>query len=279
MQQLSNGPQEDQGRGNLGPKKKIDNNGNPIKYPWHEPPTWSTSTQTVRQPLFRDANGELLRHANMMPLTDGMEGELELEVHQFTWNVEYATFDYQFDVRPFLHKVNDNWCFFKWKSYVYCDKITCTENYRVQTISMPDGESPSGEVEHHFITMNATFLIDPSPYVISSGEAKPLSYFREKYRRVSMGTQQAIFGPMSILGYGPIPVNGRGDFAEAPWPFLSLDAATTRGKPFGAAVPYDELGSIDPSEDYHFIDALLPRSADLTSFVTKHKLVIPSVTP
>lgn len=270
MQQLSNGPQEDQGRGNLGPKKKIDNNGNPIKYPWDEPPTWSTSTQTVRQPLFHDANGNLLLHANMMPPEQGMEGELELEVHQFTWNVFYDTFDYATQVRPYMHKINSTTCFGRDPSYVYCEKITCTENFRVSNVSVPDGETPQTEEEHHFVTLNATFVIDPSPVF-----ANHYSYFREKYRRVSMHTQQV----RAIVGgqykYGPIDINGRGDVAEAPWPLLSQTKAAALGLPFGHAVLPEDLPIADPKTDFHFIDALLPRSANLAAFVATHGLVIP----
>ena len=270
MQELGNNPREDQGRGNLGPKKKIDNGGNPIIYPWDEPPTWSTSTQTVRQTLFHDANGDILLHANMLPITEGMEGELELEVHQFTWNVPYDTFTYSTQVRPYLHKVNSTTCFGKDPTYVYCEKITCTENFRVSTVGVPDGETPQSEAQYHFVTLNATFIIDPSPVF-----ADHYSYFREKYRRVSMHTQQV----REIVGgqykYGPIAVNGRGDFAESPWPLLSQAKATALSLPFGHAILPEDLQIADPKTDFHFIDALLPRSANLASFVSTHGLVIP----
>lgn len=270
MQQLSNGPREDQGKGNLGPKKKIDANGNPIQYPWDEPPTWSASTRTVRQTLFYDANNNLLLHANMYPLTEGIEGELELEVHQFTWNVPYSTFNYNTVVRPFRNKINDAVCFGKNATYVHCEGITATENYRTSTVSVPDGETPAAEVEHHFITLNATFVIDPSPVFTGS-----LSHFRQNYRRVSMHTQQVREIVNGNYKYGPIAVNGRGDFAEAPWPLMSAAFAAARGLPFGHAVLPEDLPLADPTTDFHYIDALYPRSANLTSFAATHGLVIP----
>jgi hypothetical protein len=269
-QQLSNGPREDQGKGNLGPKKKIDASGNPILYPWDEPPTWSASTRSVKQPLYKDASGNLLLHANKLPLTEGIEGNLELEVHQFTWNVPYSTFDYDTGVRPYRDKVNNSECFGKNAGYVYCEGITATENYRTQSISVPDGETPATDVQHHFVTLNATFVIDPSPTFAGS-----FSHFRQNYRRVSMHTQQVREIVGGVYKYGPIAVNGKGDYAEAPWPLLSQAAATTAGLPFGHAVLPEALPTANPLTDFHYIDALYPRSADLASFVSTHGLVIP----
>ena len=264
------GQREDQGKGNLGPKKKFDENGNPIKTPWEEPPTWSASTRIVRGTTFHDKDRDLLRHANGMPLTEGMDYEITLEVHNFTWNVRYDTFNYSTFVRPYINKVNDDDCYGKDPGYVLLETLTATENFRLQTVSYPDGETPPAEVNFHFITLNATFVIDTRP----PGPGK-FSWFREQYRRVSMSTQQAVFGPLGVLGYAPIPVNGRGDFAESPWPLLSLSAATARGKPFGAAVPYNELGTLNPTNGYHYIDAEYPETANLDNFVANHKLTIP----
>jgi hypothetical protein len=270
INQLGNGPQEDQGRGNLGPKKKFDEDGVPIKLPWQEPPTWSGNTRTVRGTTFHDADGNLLRHANGMPVTEGMQYEIVLEVHQFTWNIEYETFNYANMVRPYINKVNEDTCYGRPEGYVLLETLTATENFRTQTVSFPDGETPPQEVDYHFVTLNATFVIDRRPVF-----AGRFSWFREQYRRVSMNTQQSVLGAFAIFGYAPIPVNARGDFAETPWPLLSADAAAARGKIFGSAVPYDEMGDIDPIQDFHYIDALYPETANLDNFVNNHKLVIP----
>ena len=255
-----------------GPDKRLDANGNPIIRPWDEPPTWSSSTRTVRQTNFKDASGNLLVHANDLPLTEGIEAEIQLEVHQFTWNVPYDTFNYTTDVRPFQYRVNSNTLYGSPAGFVLLETLTASEAYRSTTVSVPDGVTPPAQILFHYITLNATFVID------AYGNARGISYFAEQQRRVSMHTAQKVAIPLTVpqaYGYAPIPVNARGDFAEAPWPLLSATAATTRGLPFGAAAPYTEMGSLDPLADFHYIDTGLPLTANLTGFVNTHGLVIP----
>lgn len=265
-------PGEDRGRGNLGRKKKIDNNNKPIVYPWDEPPTWSSSIRTVRLTRFHDKQGNLLRHANGLPLTDGIDTELILEAHSFTWNVAYSGFSYATKIRPYLYKVNSSSAFNRSSGFVFFDSVSCTENYRDVTIPGTD-DQPATYHTHHFFTINATFLIDTRS---SSGNAK--SYFEEQYRRVSMHTmQKTVFAgvPSPTVTYYPIIINDRGDFAEAPWPLLSQAKATALGKSFGEAVPYGIMDSVDPITDFHFIDPGLPETAALHTFIADNKLVIP----
>ena len=99
-------PGEDQGKGNIGRKKKLDN-GDIIVYPWSEPPTWSSSTRTVTATVFQDATGAALKHANGLPILEGIQIPLDLEVHTFTWNKPYDTFDYN-SYSPYIGKINSS---------------------------------------------------------------------------------------------------------------------------------------------------------------------------
>lgn len=265
-------PGEDRGRGNVERKKKLDettdpNNPRPIKVPWEEPPTWSSSIRTVRLTRFHDKNGNLLRHANGLPLTDGIDAELVLEAHSFTWNVPHDGFNYSTKVRPYLYKVNSEKTFGRDAGYVFLDSVTCTENYREVNIPGTDGQPASHDV-HHFFTLNATFLIDtrtPAP--------NTRSYFQEQYRRVSMHTMERLTFP--VVTYGPIAINNRGDFAEAPWPLLSLTKALALGIPYGKAVPYELMDSVNPLTDFDVIDPGLPESGALHTFRANNNLEIP----
>jgi hypothetical protein len=233
-----------------------------IIYPWDEPVIWSGSTKSVRTTVYRDSAGNILQHANHLPLTEGMDVELELEVHNFTWNIQWAGFDYVADVAPYVGKINDAVCFGIGAKSVFLEQCTATENYKAVTLATPTGQSSAGSTDtHHFVTLHATFVID------RRGTAN--GYFREANRRVSMHTLQVAAFTVPLLGiinmYVPIPINDRGDVAMSPWP---LDV-------FGAAVPYANMPTADPETDFAHIDPLYPKEADLTSFVATHNLAIP----
>lgn len=266
-------PGEDRGRGNVERKKKLDetdpNNPVPIDSPYDEPPTWSSSTEVVRITRFKDVQGNLLVHANGLPITDGIDAELILESHSFTWNVPYSGFNYSTEVRPYLYKISNDTTFGFPAGFVYLKSVGCTENYREVNIPGTNGQ-PAQHSVFRFITLNATFLIDPRGATLPPGSK---SYFQEQYRRVSMHTMERLTFP--VVTYGPIVINNRGDFAEAPWPLLSLTKAIALGLAFGRAVPYDKMDSVDPATDFHFIETGLPESAALDTFRAKHKLVIP----
>jgi hypothetical protein len=233
-----------------------------IVYPWDEPVIWNGQGKAVKATVYRDSTGAILQHANYLPLTEGMDVELQLEVHNFTWNVRWTGFDYDTDVAPYIGKINDATCFGLPAKHVYLEQCTATENYRAVTLTVPTGQSSTGSTEtHHFITLNATFVLDR--------RGTTHGYFREANRRVSMHTLQVAAVAVPLLGiinmYLPIPVNDRGDVAQSPWP---LD-------PFGAAIPYANMATADPETDFAHIDPLYPIEADLTAFVNTHSLAIP----
>lgn len=266
-------PGEDAGRGNQGRAKKLTTTGTGtaapaavVIEPWNEPPTWSSSTRRVKMTRYKDAAGVTLRHANGMPLTEGIDVGLDLEVHQFTWNVQYSTFDYDTAVAQYIGKINSV-AITRFKSapiqHVLLESCTCVENYRDVNIGLPAGQSGSGTQTFHFITLNATFVIDRR-----SAAESPEGYFREANRRVSMHTlqlTQVLVGPVLVYMYVPIPVNERGDFAQSPWPLL----------PTGAAVHYQDLFTANPETDFAFIDPALPLAVDLGAFATANGLEIP----
>lgn len=254
---------EDNGKGNIGRKKRFDGTQEIVE-PWDEPPTWSASTRNVKVTRYKDADGNTLRHANGMPLTEGVELSIDLEVHQFTWNVKYATFSYDVHIAPFVGRINYS-DIADLKSapekHVLLESCTCVENYREVNIMIPNGGQ--NVFTFHFVTLNATFVIDRRTAVQS-----PEGYFREANRRVSMHTLQlatVIVGGLPINMYVPIPVNDRGDVAQAPWPLTVT----------GAAVSYDALLTADPETDFAVVDPLFPLTADLDAFVTTHELKIP----
>lgn len=261
-------PREDQGRGNVGKKKRVDNNGDSIIAPWDEPPTWSSSTRTVNVTRYHDSVGRLLRHANGLPLTEGVNVELLLEVHQFTWNVPYAGFNYATKVRPYINTLSYTDVFNLVPYRVLCETISCTENYRDVSVPTPDGQSQT-TTTFHFVTLNATFVIDRN-----FNFENPRSYFQERYRFVSMSTVEKIVFAL-VPTYLPITINARGDVAQAPWPLLSAAKAAALGKQFGEAVPYSIMDAVDPLTDFHFIDLGFPLNSDLGQFAADNKLVIP----
>jgi hypothetical protein len=212
---------------------------------------------------YKDATGNTLRHANYLPLTDGIDIDMDLEVHTFTWNVRYDTFDYYVDVSRYIGKINDSVVInLKAAEYkhVLLESCTCTENYRTVNVGIPAGQAGNGIQTFHFITLTAAFVIDRR-----SAADSPEGYFREANRRVSMHTLER--SPVQGGGFAltPIPVNERGDVAQSPWPLA----------PSGIGVPYDMLDSVDPETDFAVIDPELPIEADLDDFVTTHKLEIP----
>ena len=225
----------------------------------------------VRTTRFRDNLNRPLVHANGLPVTEGVESEALLEVHQFTWNKPYAGFSYALNVRPYIDQVNIVTCFGLPEYHVYCESITCTENYRSVNVPTPDGQSQS-QITFRFITLNATFVLDHS--------FSTLGFFRESNRRVSMHTMERLIIANPVTGiaeavYLPINVNARGDVAEAPWPLLSQAKATALGKQLGQAVPYDIMNNINPETDFHFIDLNLPDTGNLESFRLANNLTIP----
>lgn len=247
---------EDQGKGRIGRKRRLDGITS-IKYPWDEPPTWSGGSRTVRATVFQDSAGTRLLHSNGLPLTEGIDVEIELEEHQFTWNVEYATFDYATDIAPYVGKINSATVFGAVAKNVLLQTLTATENYRTQNIGLRDDDvNISGAVAtHHYVTLNATFLIDR--------RGTTHGYFREANRRVSMHTIQKVTIPITM--YCPIEINDRGDVAQSPWPLTAT----------GQGYPYTTLPSANPETDFYIIDPLYPKTAALHTFVSDNGLAIP----
>jgi len=273
-------PGEDQGRGKIGQKKKLkpatdpaappgaeEPNDNPL----NEPPTWSSSTRTVTATRWHHAAGNLLTHTNGLPLTEGIQVPLQLEVHTFTWNVNYDTFDYDTDVKPYIGKVNSG-LVGRLKSaqeyHALCETINCAEYQRTYNIGTVNGQ-PGGQGTAHYVTLNATFVVDRSTYGPNVPAAYQFGYFREAHRRVSMHTMQA--PPPALFGYTlvPIAINSRGDMAQSPWP---LDAN-------GLAIPYTDLNNpavgLNPITDFGWIDVGMPETADLAQFCIDHDLRVP----
>jgi hypothetical protein len=243
---------EDQGRGRVGRKKKLRDSTDPaapagaqevITIPWNEPANWSSSSRTVTTTRWHDAQGNLLTHTNGLPLTEGIQVPLQLEVHTFTWNVEYDTFDYDTVVKPYIGKVASG-LVGRLKSaqeyHVLCETITCTENERTYNLAVPSGQT-GGQGTYHYVTLNATFVIDRRTYGPNV--------------------------PAPQAGLVPIVINARGDLAQSPWP---LDAN-------GEAISYADLnsGTLNPITDFGWIDVGMPETADIAQFCVDHDLRIP----
>jgi len=292
-------PGENVGAGNIGYQRRLrDNTGTSsptarevIINPWDEPPTWSSSTRRVKMTRYKDATGNTLRHANYLPLTEGIDIDIDLEVHTFTWNVQYSTFNFETAVAPYIGKINLT-AMPRLKDapiqHVLLETCTCTENYRTVNIGMPNGQVGNGIQTFHFITLTATFVVDRRQGFTTSMEGVPVEdrpvvdspegYFREANRRVSMHTLQlgnAGTVMLPIWGYVPIPVNDRGDVATSPWPLASADYVTLLGSNMGVAVPYDAMNTLNPETSFAVIDPLLPLATTLTEFTVTHDLEIP----
>jgi hypothetical protein len=254
---------ENQGIGNVGRNKRLASPTTFITYPWDEPPTWSGSTKQVQATVYQDSAGVKLVHANFLPLTEGIDVTIELEVHTFTWNVEYDMFTFATDIAPFIGKINDAVVFTGLRKHVLLETCSAVENHRTQNISDPAGGA-GAVATHHFVTVTATFVIDRRTSV--------QGYFREANRRVSMHTMQVA---NAGGGHVPIQVNDRGDFAQSPWPLASLAYTNANGLNRGVGFPFAALPTANPETDFWTIDPLYPVEADLTTFVAFYGLVIP----
>ena len=267
-------PGEDRGRGNAGTRDKVyetGTGGTPeekqvIVFPWDEPVVWSADTRTVTVTKYHDANGGVLLHPNGLPITEGIEIPLELEVHTFTWNKQYAEFDYE-DISQYIGKINSQQIdSFKNADikHVMCERISVVENRRPVNIGTPAGQSVAGtNAEHHFVTLTAVFVIDRRPTF--EGDQ---GYFRDAHRRVSkhtLGLLAPNTSPVLLNPLLPIPINGRGDFAQEPWPLT----------PLGQGFPFADLQTADPQTAFAYIDPELPVEADLHTFVADNNLEIP----
>jgi hypothetical protein len=194
-----------------------------------------------------------------LPILEGVADELDLEVHTFTWNVEYDGFTYSTDVAPFIGRINVLSVFDAPIDHVLLESCTCVENYRTVTLVIPAGQGGTGATAtHHFVTLTATFVIDRRTDSV-------LGYFREANRRVSMHTLQVIREGGLPVGMGPIPINQKGDVATSPWPL----------RDDGTAYPYATIDAADPLTDFAFIDTLQPEQNDLTAFAALYELTIP----
>jgi len=233
-----------------------------IVYPWEKPVIWHSSTRAVQVTRFRSSTGVMLRHSNFLPLTEGIEIPMNLQVHQFTWNVQATGFNYSTQISPYIGKINSVQVDDFYNApigHVLLESLTCAENYETVTLATPTGQA-SQDGTHHYITLSATFVIDERTAVVS-----PEGHFRESNRRVSMHTQELINGGVANMAYAPIPINDKGDFAQSPWPL----------RDDGSAYPYATMDTADPDVDFYIIDPLYPIEADLNGFVNTHSLAIP----
>lgn len=230
--------------------------------PWEEPVIWNSSTRAIQTTRFRSSTGVMLRHSNFLPLTEGIEIPMNLQVHQFSWNVQATGFNYSTQIAPFIGKINNaqiNDFYNAPAKHVLLESITCSEQYKTVGFGTPDGQA-SADGTYHYIAINATFVIDERDATVS-----PDGHFRESNRRVSMHTQELINGGVANMAYAPIPINDKGDFAQSPWPL----------RDDGSAYPYADMDTADPDVDFYIIDPLYPIEADLSAFVTTHSLAIP----
>ena len=233
-----------------------------IVAPWNKPVIWNSSTRAVQTTRFRGATGVMLRHSNFLPLTEGIEIPMNLQVHQFSWNVQATGFNYSTDIAPYIGKINvaqiDDF-YNAPANHVLCESITCSEQYETVSMGTPTGQA-NADGTYHYIAITATFVIDERSAAVS-----PDGHFRESTRRVSMHTQELINGGVANMAYAPIPINDKGDFAQSPWPL----------RDDGSAYPYADMDTADPDVDFYIIDPLYPIEADLSAFVTTHSLAIP----
>lgn len=249
--------EESNRRGNTGRVHKFGTGASPdttIKYPWNEPVNWSVNTRKVKSTRYVDAAGNRLLHANFLPILEGIDIEIDLEVHQFVWNINWSSFDWVTGFVPYIGKINSSTCFGIAAKHVLCENITAVENYRSQNV---DGTNE----DVHFATITATFVIDRNTDT-------PNGYFRDANRRVSAHTLEVInvtLGAVTVKMYLPIVINDRGDYAQSPWPLL----------PTGLAADYKIMNTYNPETDFKIIDPLYPIQADLAAFVSAYGLVIP----
>lgn len=226
---------------NKNPKNRTDQK---TQNPLARPPVWTCTSQTVLKQTYTKgpnpvagATGDIIVHTNGLALTEPYMYAEEHTVHSFSFNRNYTLFDYNTDIKPYLGKVSTNIIFGATTAQQFkMSHASCSEEYE----SFGQGIN---RTQYRFIRINVSFEFNPSGW---TNDAK----------LVSRSTQQLVGGVLV-----PIPVNARGQLAQEPWPLLAN----------GTAAPF---GGLNPSQ-FGILDTGYPATANLSTFVTAHNLVIP----
>lgn len=239
--------------------QRIDQNNRVIVYPWNEPAIWSSGSREAMVDRWEDPDGNTLRHTNGLPLEEPIKVPLNTNSHSFTFNIAFEDFDYDRDFEPYMGRINTVQLKpqFGQDAEVHCvklDAMSFSEHYDTVDYQVPDNQSEQGGYrtyyeDIHYITVNVTFIVDPSGFDI-------------KY--ISRHTMQFVEG----WGLAPIAINSRGDYATSPWPL----------KPNGEAVPFTTLQDVDWTEDageVGYISTNYPLRTNLAVFCNKWGLRIP----
>lgn len=203
---------------------------------------WSASSAIIQKETFRHAtSGDVLRHTNLLPITQPFKYEDVHVTHTFSYNVEYASYNSSF-YEPFFGKVNEFGCLGKPSGTLKLSSFSANEEYE-------SNGSGVNKVEYHYVRLTISFEYNPS-------------FWDSEAQLVSMSTIQLkikIIPPFDVY-HDKILISAT-QYAEEPWP---LDAN-------GAAIPYDN----NNPGDYGFINHGYPRLADLTTVTAVKGLTIP----
>jgi len=230
------------GANNNNPRKRKDQRA--VRNPLDRPVVWNSSTSIVQKETYTKAgSSNPILHTNGLPLTQPFKYSEVHETHNFSYNIEYTSFNYT-TYRGYVGKVSDTNVFGVTGQNVKLSSLSCTEEY--ETI---DIDGTGTRVEYHFVRVTVSFEINPSGWV---NDAKV----------VSMSTiqlQQLIVFPFTVY-YTGIKTSAT-EYAKEPWPLTAI----------GTAIPYDDN---DPA-DYGYVDHGYPVLADLTDITTIKSLAIP----
>ena len=228
------------GGGNSNPKQRKDQRE--TLSPLDRPYVWNSSTSVVQKETFMKADGSgPIRHTNGLPLTNPYKYQEIHEIHNFSYNIDYSSFNYSF-YDGYVGKVNESNTLGRAIGKIKFVSFSCSEEYE----SVGTGVA---KTEYHYVRLNLSFEYNPTGW-------------DEDAKLVSMSTlqlTQLIVSPFTVF-YDRIRSSAT-EYAKDPWPL-------TAG---GAAIPYNDN---DPA-DYGYVDHGYPELADLTVVTGVKSLVIP----
>lgn len=205
--ELSGGFAAASGSNNHNPKKRKDQKEfvNPVD----RPVVWNMSTSLVsKQTYVRAAQvGGMdvpIIHANGLPITEPYTFEEAHETHNFSYNIDYSTFDHD-DFDNHVGKVDSGNALGLGTGKVKFTGFTANEEYE------SNGEALE-RTTYHYVRVTLSFEYNPSGWA-------------RDYKLVSMSTVQLVAGELIPINISPT------EYAQEPWPLLDD----------GTAAQYDAL--------------------------------------
>jgi len=177
--------------------------------PVDRPVVWNMSTSIVQKQTYvravQVAGVDVpIIHANGLPITEPYSFEEAHETHNFSYNIDYTTFDHD-DFDNHVGKVDSGNALGLGTGRIKFINFTANEEYE------SNGEGLARTV-YHYVRVTLSFEYNPSGWA-------------RDYKLVSMSTVQLVAGELIPINISPT------EYAQEPWPLLAD----------GTAAQYDAL--------------------------------------